>query len=153
SSDALTSYLETALDSAAAAKPNPGRPAVHRLNRAEYANAIRDLLALEIDGKSLLPADDSAYGFDNIGAVLSVSAMVLEKYMTAARQISRLAIGDAHILAGIKTYDGPKFSIQDYRTSEALPFWSRGGLAIHHNFPLDGEYILRIRLQKNRNGD
>ena len=148
--DSFAGYLETALDSAAAAKPNPGRPAVHRLNRAEYGNAIRDLLALEIDAESLLPADDSGYGFDNIGDVLSVSPMLLDRYMSAARQISRLAIGDPTIRPSVKSYDVPKFSLQDDRVSEDSPFRSRGGIAIRHHFPLDGEYHLRIHLQKNR---
>ena len=147
--DSFAGYLETALDSAAAAKPNPGRPAVHRLNRAEYGNAIRDLLALEIDAESLLPADDSGYGFDNIGDVLSVSPMLLDRYMSAARQISRLAIGDPTIRPSVKSYDVPKFSLQDDRVSEDSPFRSRGGIAIRHHFPLDGEYLLKIRLKRN----
>ena len=147
--DSFAAYLETALDSAAATNPNPGRPAVHRLNRAEYTNAIRDLLALDIDGGSLLPADDSGYGFDNIGDVLSVSPMLVERYVSVARQISRLAVGDPTIRLAVKTYDGPKLSLQDERASEALPFWSRGGMAIQHNFPLDGQYLVRISLQKN----
>ncbi len=92
----LATRLETAIDSIAATDSNPGRrPAVHRLNRAEYANAIRDLLALEIDAQSLPPADDSGYGFDNIADVLSVSPMLTERYLSAARKISRLAVGDA----------------------------------------------------------
>ncbi len=148
--DSFAGYLEAALDSAAATKPNPGRPAVHRLNRAEYGNAIRDLLALEIDAESLLPADDSGYGFDNVGDVLSVSPMLLDRYMSAARLISRLAIGDPTIRPSVKTYDVPKFSLQDERASEDLPFWSRGGIAVRHHFPLDGEYFLRVHLQENR---
>ena len=92
--ESLANYLETALDRAAAARPNPGRPAAYRLNRFQYANAIRDLLALEIDAASLLPADDSGYGFDNIGDVLTVSPLLLEKYLSAAAKISRLAVGD-----------------------------------------------------------
>ncbi len=147
--DSFAGYLEAALDSAAATKPNPGRPAVHRLNRAEYGNAIRDLLALEIDAESLLPADDSGYGFDNVGDVLSVSPMLLDRYMSAARLISRLAIGDPTIRPSVKTYDVPKFSLQDERASEDLPFWSRGGIAVRHHFPLDGEYFLKIRLKRN----
>src|SRR6185369_8933850 len=102
--------LERALDQAAATKPNPGRPAVHRLNRAEYANSVRDLLAVDtdaIDVRSLLPADDSGYGFDNIGDVLSVSPMLLERYMTAARKISRLAIGDSMARPDLVAYELP----------------------------------------------
>ena len=150
--DALATYLETALDTAAVTKPNVGRPAIHRLNRAEYTNAIRDLLALDIDGESLLPADDSGYGFDNIGDVLSVSPLLLERYMSVARQISRLALGDPTIRPAVRTYNVPKFLLQDDRVSEALPFLSHGGIAIRHSFPLEGEYLLRIRLKKNRTG-
>src|SRR2546423_1546292 len=91
---AFTASIESALDQAAATNPNPGRPAIHRLNRAEYSNAIRDLLALDIDPGSTLPADDSGYGFDNIGDVLSVSPILLERYMSMGRKISRFAVGD-----------------------------------------------------------
>src|SRR5262245_13957255 len=95
--DSLANYLESALDRAAAARPNPGRATVYRLNRSQYGNAIRDLFDLEIDTASLLPSDDSGYGFDNIGDVLTVSPMLLEKYLTAAATISRLAVGDRSI--------------------------------------------------------
>ena len=131
--DSLATYLERALDLAAAAHPNPGRTAaIHRLNRAEYTNAIRDLLAVEIDGASLLPADDSSYGFDNIGDVLSVSPILTEGYMSAARKISRLAIGNPATLPVSQTYEIPKYLIQEDRMSEDLPFGSRGGAAIRH---------------------
>ena len=146
--DSFATYLETALDRAAAATPNPGRPAIHRLNRAEYSNAIRDLLALEIDGASLLPADDSGYGFDNIGDVLSVSPMLMERYMSVAKQISRLAIGDLNIRMPISTYEVPKDRLQNDRMREDLPFGSRGGMAIRHHFPLDGDYVLKVRLRR-----
>jgi histone H3/H4 len=145
--DSLTAYLETALDRAAAVKPQPGRVAVHRLNRAEYANAVRDLLGLDIDGASLLPVDDSGYGFDNIADVLSLSPTLLERYMSAARKVSRLAIGDPAIHPSLETYDLPWFLKQDDRMSEDLPFGSRGGTAIRYNFPLDAEYVIRVRLQ------
>src|SRR5215475_3491853 len=91
---ALITYLVTSLDRSVAAHPNPGRPLVHRLNRAEYANAIRDLLALDVDTSSLLPPDDAAYGFDNIADALGVSPVLLERYLTAAGEISSLAVGD-----------------------------------------------------------
>ena len=142
--NSLANYLETALDGAT---PNPGRPVLHRLNRAEYTNAIRDLLALEIDGTSLLPADDSGYGFDNIGDVLSVSPMLLERYMSAARKIARLAIGDHTGRPDSQTYDVPRFLGQEDRTSEDLPFGSRGGIAVRHFFPLDGNYLIKVRLK------
>src|SRR5262249_27845258 len=93
-SRAFVKTLEAALDRAAAAHPNPGRPAIHRLNRAEYSNSIRDLLALDINAGDMLPVDDSGYGFDNIGDVLSVSPVLLERYMSAARKVARLAVGD-----------------------------------------------------------
>ena len=93
-SAALASFLETTLDRAAVANPNPGRPVIHRLNRAEYSNAIRDLLAIDIKPGAWLPVDDSGYGFDNIGAVLSTSPALLDRYMSAARRVSRLAVGD-----------------------------------------------------------
>ena len=92
--DALVKYIETGRDRLAEAKPNPGRPTLHRLNRTEYGNAVRDLLALEIDVAELLPADDIGYGFDNIGDVLQVSPVLLERYLSVARKISRTAVGD-----------------------------------------------------------
>jgi hypothetical protein len=141
--DAFATYLEAALDHAAVAKPNPGRVVVHRLNRAEYTNAIRDLFAMDINVESLLPVDDSGYGFDNIADVLSVSPMLLVRYMSAAGKVSRSAIGDPHILPNLETYDVPNLLAQDERMSEDLPFGSRGGVAIRHNFPLDGEYVIK----------
>ena len=144
--DSFATYLETALDHAAAARPNPGRPAVHRLNRAEYTNAIRDLLAIDIDSESILPADDAGYGFDNIGDVLSVSPMLLERYLSAAAKISRIAIGDPSIRPASETYDVPQLLMQEDRMSEASSFGMRGGVAIRHYFPLDGEYVIKIRL-------
>jgi Protein of unknown function (DUF1592)/Protein of unknown function (DUF1588)/Protein of unknown function (DUF1585)/Protein of unknown function (DUF1587)/Protein of unknown function (DUF1595) len=147
--DSFAAYLETALDSAAEAKPNPGRPVAHRLNRAEYSYAIRDLLALDIDAASLFSADDSGYGFDNIGDVLSVSPTLLEMYMSAAGKISRLAIGDPTTPPVVVTYAVPRLLMQQDRVSEDLPFGSRGGIAVRHYFPLDGEYVIRIRLQRN----
>jgi hypothetical protein len=147
--DSLTTYLEQELDGA---EPNPGRPVLHRLNRAEYTNAIRDLLAMEIDGASLLPADDSGYGFDNIGEVLSVSPMLLERYMSAARKISRLAIGNHAGSPDSETYEVPRFLGQEDRTSEDLPFGSRGGIAVRHFFPQDGEYLIKVRLKTSYDG-
>ena len=147
--DSFATYLETALDSASAAHPNPGRPVLHRLNRVEYANAVRDLLAVEIDGATLLPADDSRHGFDNIGDVLTVSPALLERYLSAARKISRLALGDPDISPVFEGYNVPKYFVQDDRMSEALPFGSRGGIAVRHNFPLAGEYLLKVRLARN----
>jgi cytochrome c5 len=149
--ESFATYIESPLDRAAAAKPNPGRPTIHRLNRAEYTNAIRDLLAVDTDGESLLPADDSAYGFDNVGEVLSISPSLFERYMAAARKVSRIAIGDPAVRPVSKTYDLPQFLTQEDRASEDLPFGTRGGIAIRHNFPAEGEYVLRIRLQRSYN--
>src|SRR2546426_2339035 len=148
--DSVVAYLETALDQAAEAKPNPGRPSAYRLNRSQYANAIRDLIALEIDSASLLPADDSGYGFDNIGDVLTVSPMLLEKYLSAAASISRLAIGDPSISATSVDYPIHPATVQTERESADLPVGSRGGIAIRHEFPLDAEYIIKVRLQRGK---
>ncbi len=148
--DTLANYLERELDRAAAVKPNPGRPAVHRLNRTEYTNAIRDLFAIDIDGGSLLPADDAGHGFDNIADMLSISPLLVERYMFSARQITRLAIGDPASRTLTDDYDVSRYLVQDDRSSEDLPFGSRGGIAIRHNFPLDGEYAVKIRLQRNK---
>jgi mono/diheme cytochrome c family protein len=147
--DAFVTHLETAIDTAASRRPNVGRPVAHRLNRAEYANAIRELLNLEIDSVALLPPDDAGYGFDNIGDVLSVSPMLLERYMSASGKIARLALGSADIDASTHTYGVSKYLRQDDRMSEELPFGSRGGLAVRHTFPLTGDYVVRVRLLKN----
>ena len=146
----LIGALEARLDRAAQAAPNPGRPPVHRLNRLEYANAIRDLFGFEIDGRAMLPADDSGYGFDNIADVLTVSPGLLERYLLAATKISRLAVGDPSMRASVTTYEvGNQTLGQDDRMSEALPFGSRGGIAVRHHFPLDGEYRVKFFLQRS----
>ena len=144
---AFARWLETALDRAAADRPNPGRPTIHRLNRLEYTNAIRDLLDLEIDGRTMLPGDDLAYGFDNNADILTVAPGLLERYMSAARRIARLAVGDPSIEVDAVRYPLSSLLVQDDRMSEDLPFGSRGGAAVRHHFPLDGEYLVRIGLQ------
>src|ERR1700693_4357201 len=144
---AFTASLEAALDQAATKNPNPGRPAIHRLNRVEYSNAIRDLLAIDINPGFSLPPDDSGYGFDNIGDVLSVSPILLERYISLARKISRLAVGDPTILPSVEEYSVPVGLSQADSVSDELPFGSRGGIAIHHDFPLDAEYTFRIKLR------
>ena len=146
--DAFVGSLVTALDQAAAADPHPGRPTAHRLNRVEYVNAIRDLLGLEVDGRALLPADDSSYGFDNNADVLSMSPALLARYMSAATKISRLAVGDPAVLPEVHVYRISRFLLQEGRMSEQLPFGTRGGVALQHTFPVDGEYVLKIRLQR-----
>jgi Protein of unknown function (DUF1592)/Protein of unknown function (DUF1588)/Protein of unknown function (DUF1587)/Protein of unknown function (DUF1585)/Protein of unknown function (DUF1595)/Planctomycete cytochrome C len=148
--DSLADFLETALDQAADARPNPGRPAVYRLNRAQYANAVRDLIALDIDSTSLLPADDSGYGFDNIGDVLTVSPTLLEKYLSAAAKIGRLAVGDPSLGPTSTEYQIPPATVQTERESGDLPIGSRGGIAVRHHFPLDAEYVIKVRLQRGK---
>jgi hypothetical protein len=143
--DAFVNGLEATLDHAAAVKPNPGRPALHRLNRAEYANAIRDLLALDVDAAALLPQDDSSSGFDNNADVLGVSPALLEHYLTAARKISALAVGDPAIGASTDTYRVRGDMSQDVHR-EGLPLGTRGGLQVRHTFPLDGEYVIKVKL-------
>lgn len=147
---AIVQWLESEIDRAAVAAPNPGRPAVHRLNRTEYANAIRDLLALDVDATLLLPPDDAGFGFDNIGDVLTMSPGLLERYLSAARKIARLSLGDTSMRAERQTYEVSALLLQDDRLSEDLPFGSRGGLAVRHPFPMDGEYVFRIHLQKGQ---
>ena len=150
---ALTTWLAAGIDRAAAERPDPGRRhAVHRLNRAEYANAIRDLLALDIDEQTLLPPDDSGFGFDNIADVLSVSPMLTERYLAAARKISRLAVGDPSLRPTTAVYAVDKHLRQDRRVSDDLPFGSRGGLAVPHYFPIDGEYVVKIFLLRTYDG-
>ncbi len=151
--DRVVAGVEGSLDRAAAAHPNPGRrPALHRLNRAEYANAIRDLLAMEIDAAALLPPDDSGYGFDNIADVLSVSPMLAERYLAAAQKIGRMAVGDQTLKPATEVFTVNKLLRQDDRVSEALPFGSRGGLAIRYYFPVDGDYVVKIYLDRTYDG-
>ena len=141
--DAFTASLESSLDQVAARRPDPGAPALHRLNRAEYANAIRDLLSLEIDVAAMLPPDDSAAGFDTIADVLGVSPALIEGYVAAATKISRLAIGDPSIGLDRAVYRVPGDLSQDSHI-EGLPLGTRGGVVIRHTFPLDAEYDLQV---------
>jgi mono/diheme cytochrome c family protein len=146
----VASALENEIDKAWTANPNPGRiGAVQRLNRAEYNNAIRDLLAVDLDVKALLPGDDTADGsFDNFADTLSVSTAHLERYMSVARQVTRLATGLPPVKPSLETFEVPLHVLQEDRMSEDLPFGSRGGLAIHYDFPVDGEYLIKVRLQR-----
>src|SRR5215472_6696290 len=144
----LVSYLETSLDREEATKPNPGRAAIHRLNRTEYGNAIRDLLALDVDVTDLLPADDESNGFDNIADVLKLSPSLLEQYLAASRKISSLAVGDPAQPVVTQVFRTAPDLAQDEHV-EGLPLGTRGGLLIHENFPLDGVYDFRVFLLRN----
>ena len=147
----LAGWLETEIDRVAASRPNPGRTeAFHRLNRAEYANAVRDLLDLEVDVEELLPADDfDEFGFDNMADVLTVSSALMGRYLAAARKIGRQALGETPLGPAIETYKIPILMLQDDRMGDDLPFGSRGGIGVRHHFPVDGEYDLEIRLHRN----
>ena len=146
--DSMVSLLETRLDKASAARPEPGRASLHRLNRTEYGNAVRDLLNIEIDVKELLPPDDESNGFDNIADVLRVSPSLLEQYLAAARKISAMAVGDPTFIPVTQVYRAPPDRAQD-RHIEGLPLGTRGGLLIKDNFPLDAEYQINIVLLRN----
>ena len=149
--DAFADWLEAALDTSGRERMDPGRTAAfHRLNRTEYQNAIRDLLALDVDVASQLPADDiDEQGFDNVADVLSVSPVLLERYLSVARRVARLAVGRSPLAAVEESYKVPILLVQDDRMNEELPFGSRGGTSINHYFPIDGEYQIRIRLHRN----
>jgi hypothetical protein len=147
----FVSYLEAELDRLAARQPNPGRPALHRLNRTEYGNAIRDLLGLEIDPGALLPGDDSSFGFDNVAGSLGISPALVERYANAAATISKLAVGDLGRTAELQTHYVPNFLMQSEHI-DGLPFGSRGGLRVEHFFPLDAEYAIRVDLMSAVNG-
>ena len=148
---ALVAWLTTQLDRAAQANPNPGRGLIHRLNRAEYANAIRDLLALDVDTSSMLPPDDSAYGFDNIADALGVSPVLLERYLTAADKITSLATGDPETQPAGQTFRIRQDASQDTHI-EGLPVGTEGGILAKTTLPLDGEYDFSIRLFRTNLG-
>ena len=148
-SKALVAWIEQSIDKYSAAHPNPGEPVIHRLNRAEYSNAIRDLLAVDTKPGAMLPVDDSGFGFDNMGAVLSVSPALLERYMTAARRISRLAVGDAGSKPAEEEFSARTLGMRttrNERVSDELPFDSRGGMSFQYYFPMDGEYRFRVKV-------
>ncbi len=140
----LSTWLETNLDKAASTAPNPGRPLLHRLNRAEYGNAIRDLLDLEVDATALLPPDDSGYGFDNNADTLGISPVLLERYLAAAGKISSLATGDPDIGTAGQTIRIRQDASQD-RHIEGLPLGTVGGALAKLNIPLDGEYTIAVK--------
>ncbi len=154
--DSVAGWLESELDRAAAEHVNPGRSAtLHRLNRAEYANAIRDLLAIEVDAQALLPPDEQAYGFENNAEALSMQPALLDRYVSAAASISRRAVGDPNIPPAFVRYGAMKNNANDLtylsqteRLGEDFPLGSMGGVAAEHYFPVDGEYEFRLRLQR-----
>ena len=139
----FVSELEAGIDRVAAVHPNPGRPILHRLNRTEYANAVRDLLDLEVDPSSLLPPDDMSQGFDNMSDVLTISPTLLESYLVAAGKITRLAVGDPDAAPVVETYVVPP-AFSQMRHVPGAPFGTRGGLAVRHTFPADGDYVFRL---------
>ena len=145
--DTFTGWLEGQLDRAAARSPNPGRPMLHRLNRSEYANAVRDLLHVEVDPALVLPPDDSAFGFDNVSDVLGVSPSLQERYLTAASTISAIAVGDTRIRPGGETYRIAQDLSQDTHI-EGLPLGTLGGTRVRHIFPVDGEYDIQTKLYR-----
>ena len=150
--DRVATWLETELDAAAAASPNPGRTQTfHRLNRAEYRNAVRDVLGIAVDVEELLPADSASYGFDNIAGVLRVSESLMERYLTAARRIGRAAVGTTPPTAVARTYTVSPALPQDDHV-EGLPYGTRGGTLITHRFPLDAEYVLRVEVSRVSGG-
>jgi hypothetical protein len=147
----LISWLTTTLDRAAAEKPNPGRPVLHRLNRAEYANAVRDLLALDVDPSTLLPPDDSAYGFDNVGDVLGMSPVLLERFMEAANKVGALAIGDPDIGTAAETFHIRQDASQDTHV-EGHPIGTVGGILAKLTLPLDAEYQISVKMFRTNLG-
>ncbi len=144
----LVAWLETALDGAAADSPDPGAPAIHRLNRAEYRNAVRDLLGLDLDHARDLPADDSGYGFDNIGDVLTVSPLHVEQYVAAARRVSRLAVGNLTPRPVVERYEAPRGTAD--AAIDGLPPNERGGILFRHYFPFDADYTITARVRGRR---
>jgi len=148
----LITYLQTELDKLAESNLNPGSVTVRRLNRTEYANAIRDLLAMDVDVQELLPPDNIGHGFDNIADVLAVSPLLMEQYMLAASKISKLAVGPDEMLPASETVNvSPEF-IQRSRMNENLPLGTRGGVAFDHYFPMDGEYRINVKFQRSMEG-
>jgi hypothetical protein len=139
----LRDWLEAEIDRKAAAHPNPGSVVLHRLNRTEYANAIRDLLDLQMDVSTLLPADDSARGFDNVAGSLTISPTLLEAYTNAATRIARTAVGFWKSPTAA-AYIAPSDSSQNQHI-EGLPFGTRGGMAVRHTFPSDGDYKFSVQ--------
>lgn len=158
--DAVAGWLESELDRAATAHPNPGRPAnLHRLNRTEYANAVRDLVGVEFDGTAMLPPDEQAYGFDTNADALTIAPALLDRYLNAAAKVARVAIGDPTIPPGFERYGAVKGNSNEHtwlwqndRLGEDFPLGSRGGIMARHYFPVDGEYVFKVHLDRTDTG-
>ena len=154
--DAVSDWLESEIDRAAAAQVNPGRTAtLHRLNRAEYANAVRDLVAVEVDAQAMLPPDEQAFGFENNAEALSMQPALLDRYVSAAATIARRAVGDPNMPPAFVRYGAMKNNANDLtylrqteRLGEDFPLGTKGGVATRHYFPVDGEYVFKLRLQR-----
>lgn len=150
--DAFVGFLEESLDTAARMSPNPGTPGLRRLNRTEYANAVRDLIEVPVDAEALLPGDDSVAGFDNIGSALSISPTLLQAYVSAAATLSRLAVGDPNASATLTTYRAPR-DWQSGNHIDGQPLGTRGGFQVRHVFPLDAEYEIRVTARSDDDVD
>jgi hypothetical protein len=154
--DAVAGWLESEIDRAAAAHVNPGRTAsLHRVNRTEYANAVRDLIAVDVDAQAMLPPDEQAFGFDTNAEALAMQPALLDRYVSAAAKIARRAVGDPTIPPAFERYGAVEdnsnettYLRQTERLTEAFPLGTRGGIAARHYFPVDGEYVLKLRLQR-----
>src|SRR5271170_6928621 len=154
--DKVAAWLESEIDRAGAPHVNPGRAAgLHRLNRAEYANAVRDLIAVDVDPQAMLPPDAQAFGFENNADALSMQPALLDRYVSAAAAIARRAVGDSSIPPAFVRYGAMKDNANDAtylrqvdRLGEDFPLGSKGGVAARHYFPVDGEYVLKLRLQR-----
>jgi uncharacterized protein DUF1592/uncharacterized protein DUF1588/uncharacterized protein DUF1587/uncharacterized protein DUF1585/uncharacterized protein DUF1595/cytochrome c len=151
--DSLVRYLETDLDRAALANPNPGSPGLQRLNRAEYKNAIRDLLALDIDVTAMLPPDTASFGFDNNADALTLSPALTERYLSAAAKISQIALTRPRGIPTPETFFEPTDRNVGARVSDEMPFGTRGGIAVHYLFPADGDYLIETRPKENGAND
>lgn len=145
----ITAVLESELNRHAKDNPHPGRPSMRRMNRTEYVNSVRQLFSIDVDGDALLPPDDAMFGFDNIASVLTLSPLLVERYISSARKVRAQALGDSDVEPKFEYYTVPDGLLQDDRAGDDLPFGSRGGIAVRHHFPADGEYVVQLRLQRN----
>lgn len=147
--DDMASFIESSLDHVAMTNPRPAGPSIRRLNKTEYINSVRDLLAVEITDDTILPLDDTMYGFDNVGEVLTLSPVLAEKFISAARKVRKQALGEPEMQTVFDIYAVSSYLMQDDRMGEDMPFGSMGGMSVNHHFPMDGEYVVQIKLQRN----